>query len=102
MVLPRYPGPVWGNVTPASACVRACHKTMPDFAPNRNGNPPFLASFLSGCVREWHAMSEPCQGITQDVPAEALALGRSRQVVKQGWAARLRGLKSLGKKGSSQ
>ena len=40
--------------------------------------------------------------ITQDVPAEALALGRSRQVVKQGWAARLRGLKSLGKKGSSQ
>ena len=40
--------------------------------------------------------------ITQDVPAEALALGRSRQVIKQGWAARLRGLKSLGKKGSSQ
>jgi bifunctional UDP-N-acetylglucosamine pyrophosphorylase/glucosamine-1-phosphate N-acetyltransferase len=40
--------------------------------------------------------------ITQDVPADALALGRSRQVVKQGWAARLRGLKSPGKKGSSQ
>jgi len=40
--------------------------------------------------------------ITQDVPAEALALGRSRQVVKQGWATRLRGLKSLGKKGRSQ
>jgi bifunctional UDP-N-acetylglucosamine pyrophosphorylase/glucosamine-1-phosphate N-acetyltransferase len=36
--------------------------------------------------------------ITQDVPADALALGRSRQVVKQGWATRLRGLKSLGKK----
>jgi bifunctional UDP-N-acetylglucosamine pyrophosphorylase/glucosamine-1-phosphate N-acetyltransferase len=35
--------------------------------------------------------------ITQDVPAEALALGRSRQVVKQGWASRLRGLKVLGK-----
>ena len=40
--------------------------------------------------------------ITQDVPVDALALGRSRQVIKQGWAARLRGLKSLGKKGSSQ
>jgi bifunctional UDP-N-acetylglucosamine pyrophosphorylase / glucosamine-1-phosphate N-acetyltransferase len=36
--------------------------------------------------------------ITQDVPADALALGRSRQVVKEGWASRLRGLKSLGKK----
>ena len=43
-------------------------------------------------------MSHPCQGITQDVPANALALGRSRQVVKQGWATRLRGLKALGKK----
>ena len=40
--------------------------------------------------------------ITQDVPVDALALGRSRQVIKQGWAARLRGLKSLGKKGRSQ
>jgi bifunctional UDP-N-acetylglucosamine pyrophosphorylase/glucosamine-1-phosphate N-acetyltransferase len=36
--------------------------------------------------------------ITQDVPADSLALGRSRQVVKEGWASRLRGLKSLGKK----
>ena len=36
--------------------------------------------------------------ITEDVPAEALALGRGRQVVKEGWAARLRALKSLGKK----
>jgi bifunctional UDP-N-acetylglucosamine pyrophosphorylase / glucosamine-1-phosphate N-acetyltransferase len=35
--------------------------------------------------------------ITQDVPADALALGRSRQVVKEGWASRLRGLKSLSK-----
>jgi bifunctional UDP-N-acetylglucosamine pyrophosphorylase / glucosamine-1-phosphate N-acetyltransferase len=35
--------------------------------------------------------------ITQDVPNDALALGRSRQVVKQGGASRLRGLKSLGK-----
>jgi bifunctional UDP-N-acetylglucosamine pyrophosphorylase/glucosamine-1-phosphate N-acetyltransferase len=35
--------------------------------------------------------------ITQDVPDDALALGRSRQVVKQGWATRLRGLKALGK-----
>ncbi len=36
--------------------------------------------------------------ITDDVPADALALGRGRQIVKEGWAARLRGLKSLGKK----
>jgi bifunctional UDP-N-acetylglucosamine pyrophosphorylase/glucosamine-1-phosphate N-acetyltransferase len=25
--------------------------------------------------------------ITDDVPADALALGRSRQIVKEGWAA---------------
>jgi len=36
--------------------------------------------------------------ITQDVPADALALGRGRQTIKEGWATRLRGLKSLGKK----
>jgi len=36
--------------------------------------------------------------ITQDVPADSLALGRSRQVVKEGWATRLRGLKALGKR----
>jgi bifunctional UDP-N-acetylglucosamine pyrophosphorylase / glucosamine-1-phosphate N-acetyltransferase len=36
--------------------------------------------------------------ITENVPPKALALGRARQVVKQGWAARLRALKSLGKK----
>ena len=36
--------------------------------------------------------------ITQNVPADALALGRSRQTVKEGWATRLRGLKTLGKK----
>jgi hypothetical protein len=36
------------------------------------------------------------------VPGDALALGRSRQVVKEGWAARLRGLKALGKKSRSQ
>jgi bifunctional N-acetylglucosamine-1-phosphate-uridyltransferase/glucosamine-1-phosphate-acetyltransferase GlmU-like protein len=40
----------------------------------------------------------PLYAIAQDVPADALALGRSRQVVKGGWATRLRGLKSLGKK----
>jgi bifunctional UDP-N-acetylglucosamine pyrophosphorylase/glucosamine-1-phosphate N-acetyltransferase len=28
--------------------------------------------------------------ITQDVPADALALGRGRQVVKEGWARALR------------
>jgi bifunctional UDP-N-acetylglucosamine pyrophosphorylase / glucosamine-1-phosphate N-acetyltransferase len=36
--------------------------------------------------------------ITQDVPAAALALGRGRQVVKEGWARRLRERMSLGKK----
>ena len=33
--------------------------------------------------------------ITQDVPADSLALERSPQIVKQGWAQRLRALKSL-------
>jgi bifunctional UDP-N-acetylglucosamine pyrophosphorylase/glucosamine-1-phosphate N-acetyltransferase len=28
--------------------------------------------------------------ITQDVPADGLAVGRARQVVKEGWAKRLR------------
>jgi bifunctional UDP-N-acetylglucosamine pyrophosphorylase/glucosamine-1-phosphate N-acetyltransferase len=36
--------------------------------------------------------------VTRDVPADALALGRAPQVIKQGWAARLRALKSTGKK----
>ncbi len=36
--------------------------------------------------------------ITENVPAGALALARGRQVIKEGWAARLRGLKSRGKK----
>ncbi len=36
--------------------------------------------------------------ITQNVPAHALALARGRQVIKEGWAKRLRALKSLGKK----
>ena len=36
--------------------------------------------------------------ITKDVPAGALAMARGRQVVKEGGGARLRGLKSLGKK----
>ena len=35
--------------------------------------------------------------ITKDVPADALAIGRGRQTVKEGWAKRLRELKSLGK-----
>ena len=35
--------------------------------------------------------------ITANVPADSLALARGRQVVKEGWASRLRGLKSLGK-----
>ncbi len=36
--------------------------------------------------------------ITEDVPADSLALGRVRQVVKEGWASRLRSLKAAGKK----
>ena len=36
--------------------------------------------------------------ITENVPADALALGRVRQVIKEGWAQRLRGLKGAGKK----
>jgi bifunctional UDP-N-acetylglucosamine pyrophosphorylase/glucosamine-1-phosphate N-acetyltransferase len=36
--------------------------------------------------------------ITADVPADALALGRGRQVVKEGWAGRLRSPKTIGKK----
>ena len=36
--------------------------------------------------------------ITANVPPGALALARGRQVVKEGWAARLRALKSIGKK----
>jgi bifunctional UDP-N-acetylglucosamine pyrophosphorylase/glucosamine-1-phosphate N-acetyltransferase len=35
--------------------------------------------------------------ITANVPDDALALGRGRQVIKEGWASRLRGLKSLRK-----
>src|SRR5262249_46787263 len=34
--------------------------------------------------------------ITKDVPADALAVSRGRQVVKEGWAERLRGEKSPG------
>ena len=36
--------------------------------------------------------------ITDDVPADALAVARGRQTVKEGWATRLRSLKSLGRK----
>jgi bifunctional UDP-N-acetylglucosamine pyrophosphorylase/glucosamine-1-phosphate N-acetyltransferase len=36
--------------------------------------------------------------ITADVPADALALGRGRQTIKEGWAKRLKELKSLVKK----
>jgi bifunctional UDP-N-acetylglucosamine pyrophosphorylase/glucosamine-1-phosphate N-acetyltransferase len=38
--------------------------------------------------------------ITQDVPADALAIGRSRQVVKEDRAARLRSLKAAARKKS--
>ena len=36
--------------------------------------------------------------VTQDVPADALALGRALQVIKEGWAKRLRQVKALGNK----
>ena len=36
--------------------------------------------------------------ITENVPPNALALARGRQTIKEGWASRLRGLKSLGRK----
>jgi len=36
--------------------------------------------------------------ITENVPANALALGRVRQTIKEGWASRLRNLKAAGKK----
>ena len=48
---------------------------------------------LSGC---WMLVAGSANGST--VGADALALGRGRQVVKEGWASRLRGLKLLGKK----
>ncbi len=35
--------------------------------------------------------------ITADVPADALALGRGQQVIKEGWAARLRNLRARAK-----
>jgi bifunctional UDP-N-acetylglucosamine pyrophosphorylase/glucosamine-1-phosphate N-acetyltransferase len=38
--------------------------------------------------------------ITDDVPPDSLALGRVRQVIKEGWASRLRSLKAAGKKKS--
>jgi len=36
--------------------------------------------------------------VTRDVPPDALAIARSRQVIKEGWASRLRSMKSPGKK----
>jgi bifunctional UDP-N-acetylglucosamine pyrophosphorylase/glucosamine-1-phosphate N-acetyltransferase len=39
--------------------------------------------------------------ITGDVPPDSLALGRGRQVVKEGWAQRLRELKRLAKSGKT-
>ena len=36
--------------------------------------------------------------VTKDVPAGALAIGRAKQAIKEGWAKRLRQVKALGKK----
>ncbi|MDI1345330.1 MAG: bifunctional UDP-N-acetylglucosamine diphosphorylase/glucosamine-1-phosphate N-acetyltransferase GlmU [Pseudolabrys sp.] len=38
--------------------------------------------------------------VTEDVPADALAIERSEQVIKEGWAARFRAAKAAGKKKS--
>jgi bifunctional UDP-N-acetylglucosamine pyrophosphorylase/glucosamine-1-phosphate N-acetyltransferase len=35
--------------------------------------------------------------VTEDVPADSLALARARQTIKEGWAKRLRQVKALGK-----
>jgi bifunctional UDP-N-acetylglucosamine pyrophosphorylase/glucosamine-1-phosphate N-acetyltransferase len=35
--------------------------------------------------------------VTKDVPPDSLAVGRSKQVVKEGWVKRLRDMKALGK-----
>ena len=35
--------------------------------------------------------------VTKDVPADALAVGRGQQTIKEGWAKRLRDVKALGK-----
>ena len=35
--------------------------------------------------------------VTEDVPADALAVARARQTIKEGWAKRLRQVKALGK-----
>ena len=35
--------------------------------------------------------------VTKDVPADALAVARAQQTIKQGWAKRLRQVKALGK-----
>ena len=40
--------------------------------------------------------------ITENVPADALALGRGRQVIKEGWAKRLRGLKAAARRKRSR
>src|SRR5262249_10513120 len=35
--------------------------------------------------------------VTRDIPAGALAIGRAKQTVKEGWAKRLQQVKALGK-----
>ena len=40
--------------------------------------------------------------VTRDVPADALAIARGEQTVKEGWAKRLRQVKGLGKKAPKQ
>ncbi len=40
--------------------------------------------------------------ITREVPADALAVARGRQTVKEGWAVRLRGSKPAGKKPAAE
>ena len=40
--------------------------------------------------------------VTKNVPADALAIGRGEQIIKEGWAKRLREVKALGKKMSKK
>jgi hypothetical protein len=64
---------------------------MPDITLNRKQKPGISFSFC----RTMSSRVGSLLVITQDVPADALALGRSRQITKKDWAKRLRGLKSL-------
>jgi len=64
---------------------------MIDIVPDRKPNPAFPQDFCRGVS----SRVGPPSVITQDVPDDALALGRSRQVIKKDGANRVRGLQAL-------